>query len=72
MTLLEKIWILTSFLIIFLILSMDPKASIAGTWSTQLSTIFGSTSEGQNFIKQLNWILIIVFFLLTISLNYFV
>ena len=54
MTLLEKIWILVSISIILIILSTDPKSSISGTWGNQLSTVFASASDGQNFIKQLN------------------
>ena len=71
MTLLEKVWILVSISIIFIILSTDPKNSISGAWGNQLSTLFASTSDGQKFIKQLNWILITAFFLITVSLSYF-
>ena len=71
MTLLEKIWILVSISIILIILSTDPKSSISGTWGNQLSTVFASASDGQNFIKQLNWVLITAFFLITVSLSYF-
>lgn len=70
MTLIEKIWILLSISIIFIILSTDPKTSISGTWGNQLSSVFASTSDGQKFIKQLNWVLIIAFFVLTVSLSY--
>ena len=72
MILIEKIWVLVSASIIFIILSTDPKASISGAGSNQLSAIFSSASDGQKFIKQLNWILITVFFLITISLSYFI
>ena len=71
MTLLEKVWIVLSISIIFIILSTDPKSSISGAWGTQLSTVFASASDGQKFIKQLNWILITAFFLITVSLSYF-
>ena len=71
MTLLEKVWILISISIIFIILVTDPKNSISGAWGNQLSTIFASASDGQNFIKQLNWVLITAFFLITVSLSYF-
>ncbi len=69
MTLLEKIWILLSILICFIILTTDPKNSISGAWGSQ--TIFASASEGQKFIKQFNWLLITLFFLVTVSLSYF-
>ena len=71
MTSLEKVWLLLSFSIIFIILSTDPKATISGAWGNQLSTVFASASDGQKFIKQLNWILITAFFLITVSLSYF-
>ena len=70
MTLLEKVWIVISISIIFIILSTDPKTSISGAWGNQLSTVFASASDGQKFIKQLNWILITVFFLITVILSY--
>jgi protein translocase SecG subunit len=70
MTLLEKVWILISILIIFIILSTDPKNSINGSWGNQLSTVFASASDGQKFIKQVNWVLITAFFLITLSLSY--
>jgi len=72
MNLLEKLWVIVSVSIIFIILSTDPKSSITGTWNNQLSTVFASTSDGQKFIKNLNWLLIIIFLLLTVSLSYFV
>jgi protein translocase SecG subunit len=71
MTLLEKIWLLTSISIIGIILSTDPKSSTTSAWGNQLSTVFASASDGQKFIKQLNWFLIVTFFLLTLSLSYF-
>ena len=71
MTLIEKFWILISISIIFIILSNNPKSSIGSTKDNPLSIIFSSASEGQKFIHQLNWMLIIVFFLLTVSLSYF-
>jgi protein translocase SecG subunit len=70
MSVLEKVWILVSISIIFIILSTDPKTSISGAWGNQLSTVFASASDGQKFIKQLNWILITVFFLITVILSY--
>jgi len=70
MVFLEKIWILVSVAIIFIILSTDPKASISGAWGSQLSNVFASASDGQKFIKQLNWALIVVFFIITLILSY--
>ena len=71
MTLLEKVWILVSISIIFIILSTDPKNTMSDAWGNQLSAVFASASDGQKFIKQFNWILITAFFLITVSLSYF-
>ena len=62
---LEKIWILIGSLIIFIILSTDPKNSITGTQRNQ--ALFASASDGQKFIQRLNWLLIITFFLTLLS-----
>ena len=58
MSLLEKFWIIINISIISIILLTDPKSSISGARDTQFSTIFASASDGQKFIKQLNWVLI--------------
>jgi protein translocase SecG subunit len=71
MVMLEKVWLLISFLIIVIILSTDPKNSTTNSWGNQLSTVFASASDGQKFIKQLNWVLITAFFIITVSLSYF-
>jgi protein translocase SecG subunit len=71
MTLIEKFWILISISIIFIILSNDPKSSMSSINGNPLLTIFSSASEGQEFIHQFNWMLITVFFMLTVSLSYF-
>jgi protein translocase SecG subunit len=70
MTLIEKIWLLVSILIIIIILLNDPKSSINGMSGDQLSTLFASASDRQKFIKQLNWILIATFFTITLGLSY--
>ena len=71
MTLLEKIWILVSVSIVFIILSTDPKSSTNNVLWNQLSPAFASMSDEQKFIKRLNWVLITAFFLITLSLSYF-
>lgn len=71
MAFLENIWVLINFLIVLIILLTDPKtSSLTGTWNNQVSTVFVSASDGQKFIKRLNWILISVFFILTLVLSY--
>ena len=72
MTILEKIWILISVAIIFIILLTEPKTPVGNTsFGSQFSGLFESASDGQKFIKQLNWILIVSFFLITTALSYF-
>jgi len=71
MTLLEKIWILVSVSIVFIILSTDPKSSTNNVLGNQLSPAFASMSDEQKFIKRLNRVLITAFFLITLSLSYF-
>ena len=71
MTLLEKVWIVISIAIISIILLTDPKTSTSGAWGNQFSAVFTSASDSQKFIKQLNWVLIAAFFLITVSLSYF-
>jgi len=71
MTLLEKIWFLISVLIIFIILTTDPKNSINGTWGSQ--TIFASASDSQKFIKimdilSLGWSSLMVMFSFSLAL----
>jgi protein translocase SecG subunit len=69
MDILERVWFLVGLGIIFIILSTDPKSSISGTSNSQLSALFASASDSQNFLKQLNWGLITVFFILTLFLS---
>ena len=69
MSLIEKIWLLVNVCIIIIILLTDPKGSTSITGSTALSSVFKSESEGKSFTTQLNWLLIVVFFFLTITLN---
>jgi len=72
MSLLEKVWILISILIILIILSTDPKNSTPNTLGNQLSAVFASASDGQKSLRTFNWVLIVAFFLITLSLSYFV
>jgi len=70
MALIEKLWLLVSISIIIIILLNDPKSSLNGMSGNQLSTLFASVSDRQKFIKQLNWILIALFFTMTLGLSY--
>jgi protein translocase SecG subunit len=69
MILLEKIWFLLGVLILFIILSTDPKSSINSANKSQISALFASTNDKQTLLNQINWILIIIFFILTLSLS---
>ena len=71
MVLLEKIWSLVGFVLIFLILIMDPKNSASNLGSGEMSMLFNSASESQEFLKRFTWTLLATFFMLTISINYF-
>ena len=71
MAVLEKVWVLVCISIISIILLTDPKSSTSGAWGNKFSAVFASASDGQKFIKQLNWVLITAFFLITVSLSYF-
>jgi protein translocase SecG subunit len=70
MGLFENIWIAVSIFTIAIILITDPKGLAAGTGGNQFSSFFAGASDSQNFIKQISWILICIFFLLTIGLDY--
>ncbi len=71
MSLIEIFWFLTIILIIFIILSTDPKSSISGAQNNQLTMLFTSASEGQNFLRKFTWLAIIIFLILTVLLSYF-
>jgi protein translocase SecG subunit len=69
MILLEKIWVLVGLLILFIILSTDPKSSSSSANNSRISALFASASDKQTLLNQLNWTLIIIFFILTLSLS---
>ena len=68
MTILEKLWTFVGVLVIFLILTTESKGN---SINTEVSSLFASATESQNFLRQFTWILIATFFVLTISINYF-
>jgi protein translocase SecG subunit len=67
MDLLEGCWFLTSFLIIAIVLLVDPKSSLSS--SSSVLGLFSSPSSGQQFIYKFSAILIGVFFILTLSIS---
>jgi protein translocase SecG subunit len=68
-TVIENIWVLTSILIIVFILGSDPKSPANNIGTQQVAGFFSSTSESQQFIKRINWFLIIIFFVLSLVLS---
>jgi len=70
MSLLESGWFLVTFLIIAIILTVDPKNSTTGSNPVASLGIFSSPSSGQNFIYRLSAILIAIFFVLTTVLSF--
>ena len=70
MGLIEKVWFLITFSIISIILITDPKDPVATSSTTPIATLFSSASKGQKFITRLNWVLILLFFILTTVLSY--
>jgi len=71
MNFIEGGWFLISFLIILIVLLIDPKSSIIGTNKNAVLGLFSSPSSGQQFIYNFSAVLITIFFVLTtvLSLN---
>jgi protein translocase SecG subunit len=71
MNLIESSWFLISFLIILIVLLVDPKSSLAGGNKNVVLGAFSSPSSGQQFIYNFSALLIGIFFVLTtvLSLN---
>jgi protein translocase SecG subunit len=61
MNLLESIWFIISFLIIVIVLLVDPKDSLTGSSTNNTLGLFSSPSSGQQFIYNFSGILILVF-----------
>jgi len=66
MNLLESSWFLIAFLLIAIVLLVDPKSSISGSTNSSVLGAFSSPSSGQKFIYQFSGVLITVFFILTV------
>ena len=69
MSLLESSWFLISFLIIAIVLLVDPKSSLAGSNKNAVLGLFSSVSSGQKFIYNFSAVLILLFFVLTTILS---
>jgi protein translocase SecG subunit len=71
MSLLESTWFLISFLVITVVLLVDPKSSLTDSNTNGVLGLFSSPSSGQQFIYNFSAVLIVFFFILTtiLSLN---
>ena len=68
MTIIENLWILLTIIIIFFILSTDPKTSSS---QTNQANIISSVSEGQKSIRTFIWILVGCFYILSLLISYY-
>ena len=66
MNITESFWVLIGLLLILIILLTDPKSSVGGVGVNELTTIFSSATEGQKFLRNFAWFLIISFIILTL------
>ena len=65
----ESGWFLVSFLIIGIVLLVDPKDSGVGSNNNSVLGMFSSPSSGQQFIYTFSSVLIAVFFILTVVIS---
>ena len=66
MGILDLSWFVVSFLIIGVVILVDPKSSVAGAGGNQVAKLFASPSTGQKFIYKFSATLITLFFILSI------
>ena len=69
MSLLESSWFLVTFLIIAIVLLIDPKTSASGSSASPVLGGFATPSSEQKFIYRISAALIAVFFILTTVLS---
>jgi len=69
MNLLESTWFLISFLVITVVLLIDPKSSLTDSNTNGVFGLFSSPSSGQQFIYNFSALLILLFFILTTVLS---
>lgn len=67
MEILTNLWIVISILIVSIILATDPKSATRG--SNNLTMLFSSVTESQQFVRNLTWALISIFYILTLYTN---
>ena len=71
MKIIESIWIILTILIIIIILLTDPKSTSTGSSNNQLSLIFASTSGGQKAIRNATWVMVSIFYILSLLISYY-
>jgi len=69
MSLLERSWFLVAFLIIAIVLLIDPKSLASGSNANAIFGSFATPSSEQKFIYRFSAILIAIFFILTLTLS---
>ena len=69
MNILENIWFLVALSVIGFILLLDPKSSITGSSGNGVLSVFSSPSSGQKFVYRFNGVLILSFFVLSVTLS---
>ena len=70
MTIIDGIWFTIAFLIISIVLLVDPKSSSSGSVNNPVSSLFSSPSSGQTFIYRVSALLIALFFIVTVTLSF--
>mgnify|MGYP001182434501 FL=1 len=70
MGLLESFWFIIAFLIIGIVLLVDPKNSAPSSGTNSMLQSFSSPSEGQQFIYRSSAVLIASFYISTTALNF--
>ena len=70
MTIFDGIWFLIASLIIAIVLLIDPKSSASNTGGNVASGLFASPSSERSFIYRFSAVIIVLFYLLTILLNF--
>jgi protein translocase SecG subunit len=62
----RNLWLLSAISIFILILANDPKSSASSLSGNPLAGMFTSATKGKESINLLTWIMIILFYILTI------
>ena len=69
MTGLEILWLFLAFVIIFIILSTDPKSASGDIGDNNSTVLFLSVTESQKFFRSFTWSLVFLFYIATLLIN---